>query len=309
MKLMTDVLIVAVVGVVLVGASIAMTIVSSELPRSLSKGSVYNPGVLRVVVSRYAESCRWLLDPPFNRLLPVTTVYNKGLNDLPREVVAKLGGRIHALPNVGRCDHTYLYFIVKHYNRLPGLTLFLPGSLDSDETKKMSRARHMARLAPYIVDKESLGPEVDLLTMFSDFYLDTYLCADPANRKRAPSSYLDPAIVRPFGPWFHSVFGPRTRALGPILYGGVFQGTRSAIRDLPLHIWEKLLHQVGQHTNPEVGHYIERCWGTLMFGRMYEVVDDPTTSSSSKSSMSSVKSTADTESNAESDSDSDSDTP
>ena len=66
-----------------------------------------------------------LLEFPFNQFTYI--VYNKGENqDFEKKNVSK----IIDLPNVGRCDHTYLYHIVTNYNRLSDIIVFFPGSLD-----------------------------------------------------------------------------------------------------------------------------------------------------------------------------------
>ena len=33
------------------------------------------------------------------------------------------------LDNVGRCDHTYLYHIIKHYDNLSDINIFIPASV------------------------------------------------------------------------------------------------------------------------------------------------------------------------------------
>ena len=75
-----------------------------------------------LIVSRYREDTTWLSEFSDYRIF----LYNKG---------EPIEGSIN-LPNVGRCDHTYLYHIVTNYNNLADNTVFFPGSIDSNELKK-----------------------------------------------------------------------------------------------------------------------------------------------------------------------------
>ena len=75
---------------------------------------------IEIIVSRYNENLNWLNDYPFNQFQ--YTIYNKGIND---DFVKNNVTKIITLPNVGRCDHTYLYHIVKNYNNLRPITVFI----------------------------------------------------------------------------------------------------------------------------------------------------------------------------------------
>ena len=112
----------------------------------------------------------------------------------------------------------------------------------------------------------------DIKASYATFALDNYRCANASNQRVNPEYKLHLAPVRPFGKWFESVFGRHAVGAGPLMWGGVFAGTRDAIHSTPLALYKLLLKQVGEHSNPEVGHYIERIWGMLMFG--FVVVPD-----------------------------------
>ena len=78
-----------------------------------------------LVISCFKEDLNYLNDYPFKM-----TLYNKGPNKVSNSI---------ALPNIGKCDHTYLTFIIDHYSDLPELTLFLPASFYYKSQKKHLR--------------------------------------------------------------------------------------------------------------------------------------------------------------------------
>ena len=98
----------------------------------------------QIVIARYNETLTWLLEFPFNQFTYI--VYNKGENqDFEKKNVSK----IIDLPNVGRCDHTYLYHIVTNYNNLAPITVFFPGSINSMIDKKDKAIKILKNILTY----------------------------------------------------------------------------------------------------------------------------------------------------------------
>jgi hypothetical protein len=77
--------------------------------------------MIEVVISKYNEDSEWI-----KRINHKTIVYDK--SDNPIE------GSIHR-PNIGREAETLLFHIIKNYNRLPDLTIFLQGDPRSNPVK------------------------------------------------------------------------------------------------------------------------------------------------------------------------------
>lgn len=77
------------------------------------------------VISRYNEDLNWINEYPFNQIKYI--VYNKSNNNnfYKNNVI-----KIINLKNVGRESHTFLYHIIKNYDNLDDITVFLPGSID-----------------------------------------------------------------------------------------------------------------------------------------------------------------------------------
>ena len=86
---------------------------------------------VEIVISRYNEKLEWLNEDPFNKFEYI--IYNKGDNDNFVKTNVK---NIIKLPNIGRCDHTYLYHIVNNYNNLSNIIVFFTGSLNIKVKKK-----------------------------------------------------------------------------------------------------------------------------------------------------------------------------
>lgn len=69
-----------------------------------------------LVVSRYNENVDWIKEVDSSTKV---FLYNKGTPPKAEHI---------QLPNVGRESHTYLYHIIKHYEKLPDITIFVQGN-------------------------------------------------------------------------------------------------------------------------------------------------------------------------------------
>jgi hypothetical protein len=222
------------------------------------------------IVARYNESLDWMLEEPFNQIRYI--VYNKGTNDAfcKTNVVAVVN-----LPNVGRCDHTYLYHIVEHYadkdkdKDIDDLLVFLPGSCGGTSYKKnkaVAVLNHTIRKhKPCMV----LFGRVDVRATFADFTLDKWQCSDDTNKSANSEELLTPCELRPFGKWFDAHFGDTQTNFFSV--NGIFSVTRRMILSRGLKEYVALLEEVGVSSNPEVGHYLERSWGTI-FGNGFDLL-------------------------------------
>lgn len=159
------------------------------------------------------------------------------------------------LPNVGLCDHTYLYHIVRNYDDLAPVTVFLPGSW----YQGWKRVLTWYVLASVTLGNRTCLPAVPAIGVM-DFKLDSWQSSHPHNR--APQTTLLPAFPRPFGPWFCANFPGEE--LGPVVFKGVFAASAESIRKRPRCFYAKLLRQVDHHPRPEASHMCERAWGSIL---------------------------------------------
>ena len=75
-----------------------------------------------IIISRFNEDINWLKDlKDFRKII----IYNKG-NSLSNHD----NFQIINLDNVGRESHTWIYHIVKNYNNLDDIIIFLQGRID-----------------------------------------------------------------------------------------------------------------------------------------------------------------------------------
>jgi hypothetical protein len=219
---------------------------------------------IRIIVSRYNEKLEWLNEEPFNRFKYI--IYNKGIND---DFEKKNVINIINLPNIGRCDHTYLYHIVNNYNNLAIINVFFPGSLNN-EYKKSNAKKILYNILKYKTAIFLGTPSSNIKEQFNNFTLEHWCCTDAANQNLNPETKLLPALIRPFGKWFNYHFGNIIVKYWCI--HGIFSVHKYDITKHSLSRYTKLLDGVGRHSNPEVGHYIERSWAAIFHPLLFSKI-------------------------------------
>jgi hypothetical protein len=210
---------------------------------------------ITIIVSRYNENLSWIVEPPFNEFKYI--VYNKGINDnfLKNNVI-----KVINLSNVGRCDHTYLYHIVNNYNNLSNINVFFPGSIDMNGKKENAiKILNSIKLYYTAVFLGTLSNNIK--KDFNNFTLDEWCCTNSANRDLNGESKLLPALIRPYGKWFRFHFG--NIIVKHWCIHGIFSVHKLDILKHSINRYKKLLAGVERHSNPEVGHYIERSWAAI----------------------------------------------
>lgn len=234
------------------------------------------PFRIRFVVARFKEDMTWTceLPPSMFKNLPTNRpvfdlwTYNKGCNEIEpilnvtcdsKEI--KMEKKSICLPNVGRCDHTFLYYIVTEYDHLPDISIFLPAS--SNDPHKQERKKQVITNAILSKDTVMVGPRYSLEEC-KDFSLDEWKATNIANQKYNPEIKLLPANPRPLGPWFEKYIG-LDRPIRAFTYFGIFAVHRRHILQHPKSFYENILSTVDHHSNPEAGHYIERSWSAIFW--------------------------------------------
>lgn len=212
---------------------------------------------VQVVVARYAEDVSWLRNLPFHDVV----VYDKNNRGDTSAGNPPPYATVVPLPNVGRCDHTYLYHIVHNWDRLADVTVFVPGSC-AFSPSKWNKLEWVTR---HVCKEGSSAFPLDLVTRLplwkelGDFEMSTYQATGAANARHNPESELKPCSHRPFGNFFVRNFPELPPARG-VVYQGVFAVARGHIRQHNRARYARLLRHVDDHSNPEAGHYLERSW-------------------------------------------------
>jgi Protein of unknown function (DUF3431) len=168
---------------------------------------------------------------------------------------------VEYLPNVGRCDHTYLYHIITHYNTLADINLFIPGSINNIEKRNMGAVvlnRTLWMHQPTMIIHQTLPNVCDF---WHGFYMDFYVASNAVNQMVNAEFELKPCSVRPFGAWYRRYFGDFDTTC--CTYKGMFSVSRALIHRRPIDFYASFIKQVDHHSNPEAGHYIERAWCSI----------------------------------------------
>lgn len=210
---------------------------------------------VKIIVARYNEDLSWMKEKPFNLFRYV--VYNKGVNDNFEKCNVD---KIVNLPNVGRCDHTYLYHIVNNYNSLNDINVFFPGCLNVSFKKEKAKKIlysiiNLRKAVFYGTFTASIKKE------FLNFTLDNWTSTDDMNKSLNPESITYPAKLRPYGKWYNYMFG--NIKVNRYCIHGIFSIDKLDILKHDISRYIKLLNAVSVHSNPEVGHYIERSWAAI----------------------------------------------
>lgn len=223
---------------------------------------------IELVVARYKENIDWLKkydDGTFNKI----TIYNKSQNQVSY-TSEYADVQIKQLPNVGVCDHTYLYHIVNEYDRLADITVFIPGS---------GTLEHKKNLIDFTVNnvKKTNNSVVPVYTFDTtlgeamyNFMLDKYNVESPENREGNIQHV--PSLTRPFGAWYTKYFGdyPVKKAT----FTGIFAASREHIHAREKESYGHFLEQVSTNAFHEAAHYIERAWTAILKGVPEECMYD-----------------------------------
>jgi len=224
----------------------------------IEKFNVFNKYNIEIVIARYNENIDWILYPEFKNFK--ITCYNKGSNinlSFPSNI------KIINLPNVGKCDHTYLYHIINNYNYLTPVTIFIPGSwLDPHKIV------YSNRLLNTVINTQNtvfIGPYTN--SVYKDLYyftLDEWETTNYNNKSLNNEKKLFLSPIRPFGKWYEQLFNTNIN-INVITYLSMFAVHKNHIIQHPISYYQNIINFINTHSNPEVGHYIERSWGAIFY--------------------------------------------
>jgi hypothetical protein len=224
------------------------------------EGDDYNKeNNIELLVSRYNEDLEWLNDDLFNKYY--TTIYNKGPNE--NYYKPKLLKEEIKLDNVGVCVHSYLYYIITNYEKLPNIVVFLPGSC-MDNHKKDLTMKTMKKVEEindtvFYTYENKLGVKEELY----DFTIDNHNLANSNNRDINNDSSLRKCDIRPFGRWYNSLF-PNINIYN-INYNGIFAVSKEHILNRSKESYIELIKFVSNDINEECAHYFERSFLALFY--------------------------------------------
>ncbi|XP_033638033.1 uncharacterized protein LOC117298808 [Asterias rubens] len=200
------------------------------------------------VISHYKEKLDWL-----KPVAKYCHVYDKGHErSLKPSFPVK---HWEELPNVGRESHTYLYHIIKNYENLANVTIFLQGDLEE-------HAPNFCFPTPMeYLDKALDGIPCIQHKLQIDWgriqHLDKWkLEYDLGLMRHAKHATL--------GEFYRAVFGRAPPQFADCCLSGCFSATRRCLQKHPKKFYQKLITFLTDHSNPEEGHYLERLWRIIV---------------------------------------------
>jgi hypothetical protein len=208
---------------------------------------------LDLVVVRYKEPLDWINEGIYKNVSRYF-IYNKGdpiLNVFEDNIF------IYNVNNTGRDCYTYLDHIIKHYDNLADITMFVNGCGD---------CKHKGSYVNYILS-ETLRTRDSVIMGQYDPHIDTFYL----DNWKATSTYnidddgiLKPADIRPFGEWRKHNWPDLD--LKKATYLSIFSiHKRHILQHDPMYYTNLILQIDNTHRNPEICHYFERAWISVFY--------------------------------------------
>lgn len=219
---------------------------------------------ITIIIARYKEDISYLLKNKFNNYHII--IYNKGNEIENKEINDKFD--IIQLPNVGKCDHTYLYHIIKNYHHLSDITIFLPASFYHMKKKRKNAfnvlnqvKKNQNTVFPIIDYKKPINKNKELYNYVEETYVSRFI----ENQDKENHKYLKTKLspIRPYGKWFEKNF-PNNQC-PYVCYMGIFAISKEDIQKNKIEKYKELISYVDNHINPEASFFIERCWVPLFY--------------------------------------------
>ena len=198
-----------------------------------------------LIIARYKEELGWLEEFKDFKII----VYNKGniLSD-------NLFYEVINLENKGRESQTWLHHIVKNYNNLNEINVFLQGKIDD--------LNCMAYKNPndYLKKINKYGFKASRYGLLGPFHWDWNVNIEKDIRYK--TQWEDNEISRSsigFRNFAKKLF-PNIPLFVATSYSGCFAVKREIIQQHNLVFYQELLDILSKNKNPIEGHYMERLW-------------------------------------------------
>lgn len=235
---------------------------------------------ITVVISHCEGSLFWLRDflDGSGRRIPTNTNIDINIFSKCGKPVrdAPIKSKIYRLPNLGRCDHTYAYYMNKMYNSSDltnEVILFMKDMRTIHQQGKWMKLLHMFRNAHRrgfgcgMVSTRARNiskiHETDKLVNYTmkDYNYSKNMYQDIHNTGPKVPFISDFIVLKDYMNYNNYSFPER---LTEACYGGVFAATRRAIQKQPRKLWQSLEKSLRRGDNIVEGHFVERSWAGLL---------------------------------------------
>lgn len=202
-----------------------------------------------LVVSCYVTSFRWIfiLEKYFGTIYLYfkDEVYDFEMIDILK---ANHTVVIEVLPNVGRCDDTFLHHIIKHREILHSFTLFSKDTLLLHKTRNMD----FFNLKSFL---ETGSPQ-----WFAIRQCRTKFTQSQQYQSVNYTAPYHKSKYKNLSHWYKNVIGSDLPTRILCQYGGNFCLSRDAILSNKPEIYEKCKISMSHANNCEESHFMERIW-------------------------------------------------
>jgi hypothetical protein len=204
-----------------------------------------------LVVARYNENVDWIKDLPKGFFTKIR-LYNKGPPlETPLEGIETI-----TLENKGWQYNTVLQHIIRNYNNLAEVTVFVPGTVMKKEYKKKQFEAIMERLRDkdesFIIGMKKTTAETREEMGFS---VQEYKASNDNNRSAKKNTRVNKSGHSTLGEWVEAHFpGEKLKCIS---YNSTFAVSRKDILKRPVEVYQKLLNEVSS-AHPEAEHFMER---------------------------------------------------
>jgi len=197
-----------------------------------------------LIISRFNEDISWLDE--FKDLNKI--IYNKG------DKIKNSHHNIIDISNVGRESHTWIYHIVKNYNNLDEVSIFLQGRIDDLGCMAFKNPKQ------YLKKINKYGFVASRFGMLGPFHWDWNVGIEknPKYKKAWENNEIKKSDIG-FREFSKKLF-PEIPYFVATSYGGCFAVKKESIRKYDIDFFKNLLHILEKHKNPIEGHYLERLW-------------------------------------------------
>tara|TARA_B100000212_G_scaffold317287_1_gene272840 strand:- start:41279 stop:41986 length:708 start_codon:yes stop_codon:yes gene_type:complete len=198
-----------------------------------------------IIVSRFNEDLSWIKE--FKEFKVI--IYNKG-----KLFKNENFDKIININNVGRESHTWLYHIVKNYDNLDDINIFLQGRIDDLGCMAFSNPyKYIKKVNKYGFAASRYGIIGPLQWKWNIGIEKNKKYFDSWNNGEISKSKIG------FRKFAKQLF-PNIPKIIATSYGGCFAIKREVIRKYDINFYSNLLEKLNTHKNPIEGHYMERLW-------------------------------------------------
>ena len=229
------------------------------------KDSLKNKNSIGIIIAHYNEDLDWV-DSYFPDNVNVY-IYSKN-NWMPE---LRKNFYHEYLPNIGRCDHTYLYHIIKFYDNLDTFNIFLTGSSYILRHKKEKLDSILSKIGKYHyypfnkLDRPNFLNTGDSYNYAFTMRMNKH-CANLDQNKKynifgSELCSLIPSKFKSLEDFKNKLIN--SKDINYVTYFGVFLVSRNLIRNNDIEIYKGLINQMTHGDNLENGHFMERLWAHL----------------------------------------------